>query len=87
MADEQKGLKDRTLQAYYEELGSTYSSKGWAFFIEDLEKLHAAANTLEGIETMEALHFRRGQIDMIRKIAAQPAIAAAAYAALLDGDE
>jgi len=81
------GLKDRELQAYYETLGAMYSSKGWALFVDDLDKIHGAANTLEGIESMEALYFRRGQIDIIRKIVAQPAIAAAAYDTLLAGEE
>lgn len=86
MSEQPQGLKDRKLQEYYEELASTYGSKGWAFIISDLEKLHDEANTLNGIESMEGLHFRRGQIDIIKKIVAQPAIVAAAYQMLLDGE-
>ena len=83
MAD---GLKDRNLQDYYESMGSMYSSKGWAYLTEDLTKIFDEANTLTGIDSMEALHFRRGQIDIIHKIVAQPAVIEAAYQILLDDE-
>lgn len=86
MANEQKGLKDRELQTYYEELASMFTSKGWTFFVEDLKKLYDVANAIDGISSMEALNFRLGQRDILAKIAAQPAVVAAAYEDLLEGD-
>ena len=84
MVDEaQQGLKDRNLQDYYESMLSMFGEKGWKYLTEDLKKLFDAANSLDGIETMEQLHFRRGQIDVIRKIVAQPAIVQNAYDLML----
>jgi hypothetical protein len=88
MADNpQAGLKDRNLQGYYEALAETFGTPGWEFLMEDLQKLYDAAHTIEGINTMEELAFRRGQIDIIKLIVAQPAVAAAAYDALLEEDD
>lgn len=84
MAD---GLKDRDLQKYYEDLLSMFSSPGWKHFTEDLAKLNLAADTLTGIDTMEQLHFRRGQVDIMKKIVAQPFVTQAAYDQLLAAEE
>lgn len=84
MAD---GLKDRNLQDYYESLLAMFSTTGWKYIAEDLEKLHAAANTLDGIVTQSDLDFRRGQIDILRFLATQPAVTAAAYDTLLAEDK
>ena len=85
MADNpQAGLKDRKTQAYYEALAETFATPGWAFLMEDLQKLYDAAHAIEGINTMEELSFRRGQIDIIKLLVAQPAVAAAAYDAMLE---
>ena len=83
MAD---GLKDRKLQDYYESMGAMYSSKGWDYLVEDLTKILEEANTLNGVDSMESLHFRRGQIDIIHKIITQPAVIEVAYQTLLDDD-
>jgi len=87
MADNpQAGLKDRNLQEYYEALVALFAMPGWQFLMEDFQRIYDAAQTIEGIETMEQLHFRRGQIDIIKLIVAQPAVAAAAYDTLLEED-
>lgn len=85
MADEaQGGLKDRDMQKYYEALIEMFTTPGWEYLTQDLQRLYDAAHTLEGVETMELLHFRRGQIDILKMIAAQPAVIRAAYDMLLE---
>lgn len=87
MADNpQAGLKDRNLQDYYESMESMFATPGWKYLTEDLEKVYAAAHTLEGVETMEQLHYRRGQIDVLKLVVGQPAVISAAYE-MLKADE
>jgi hypothetical protein len=83
VGDEQKGLKDRELQKHYEDLLSLYSSPAWERFADDMAKLLETARTIDGVETIEMLYFRRGQIDIISKILAQPDVTRAAYDMLL----
>lgn len=86
MAESQQGLKDRDLQHYYESMLSMFVTPGWKYLTEDLQKLFDAGNSLQDIESMEDLHLRRGQIDMIRKVVAQPEVIRAAYDLLLAED-
>ena len=61
-------MKDKELQQYYEESFSTFSSKGWRFFIEDLTTLLEALNEFDSVENVETLYFRKGQLDIIKLI-------------------
>ena len=86
MTEATQGLKDRDLQKYYEALLAMYSTPGWVYVTEDLQKIYDTGNSLEGIGSMEELHFRRGQIDIIRQIVAQPLVVRAAYDLMLMED-
>ena len=87
MADDaQAGLKDRDMQTYYEALIAMFASPGWKFLTEDLQRIYDATHTIEGIETLEQLTFRRGQIDILKTIVAQPAVVTAAYDVLLEDE-
>ena len=87
MTDEaQQGLKDRDLQHYYESMEEMFTTPGWKYLLEDLQKVYEAAHTIEGIETMEQLQYRRGQIDILKLIAGQPAVISAAYEQLKADD-
>ena len=88
MADEaQQGLKDRDLQDYYESMQRMFETKGWKYLSEDLNKLYVAADSLNGIASMDDLSFRKGQLDVLYKVIAQPEVIAGAYAVLLDNDQ
>jgi len=86
MAEQTAGLQDRDLQKYYEALLALYAMPGWTYLTEDLQKLYDAGNSLEGIGSLEELHYRRGQLVIIKQIVAQPAVTHAAYETLLDED-
>ena len=86
MSEAQQGLKDRDLQKYYEAMLELFTTPGWKYLVEDLAKIHEAGNTLQGITDMEKLHFRRGQLDIIEKTLAQPAVVRAAYDTMLAED-
>lgn len=87
MSEEQRGLKDRELQRHYEDLLAMYSSPGWERFETSLKELFNTANTLDGVNTEGELKFRRGQMDILHKLIAQPAVTKAAYDALLESDD
>jgi len=87
MTEQTAGLKDRDLQSYYEALIAMYAMPGWVYLTEDLQKIYDVANSLEGVGSMEELHFRRGQIAIIKSLVVQPAVTSAAYDTLLDEDK
>ena len=82
----QAGLKDRNMQKYYESMLDMFTTPGWQYLTEDLKRIYDAAHTLEGVETMEQLNHRRGQIDILKLVAAQPAVIRAAYDMLLEDE-
>ena len=84
--DAQQGLKDRNLQHYYESMEEMFTTPGWKYLLEDLQRIYEIAHTIEGIETAEQLHYRRGQIDILKLVAGQPAVISAAYEQLKDDD-
>ena len=87
MANEaQQGLKDRDLQKYYEAMLELFSTPGWNYLQEDLTRLLDEGNTLNGIESMEDLHVRRGTVHILKYMLAQPVVVRAAYDTLLAED-
>lgn len=61
-------IKDQELQTYYEESFDCFASKGWTFFIEDMETLQKAIDDLESVNDIQNLYFRKGQLDILRLI-------------------
>ena len=61
-------MKDKELSDYYEESFSTFSTRGWKYFLEDMETLLEALNEFESVENIETLYFRKGQLDIIKLI-------------------
>ena len=87
MAEQTAGLQDRDMQKYYEAMLALYSMPGWVYLTEDLQKLYDAGNNLEGIASMEELHYRRGQLAIIKTIVVQPAVTRAAYDNAIDEEQ
>lgn len=57
---------DKALQHYYEERFSTMSTKGWSDLMEDVDKMIETYDNVAAIETLENLHFKKGQLDILR---------------------
>ena len=61
-------MQDKELQEYYEESFDTFASRGWKYFIEDMETLITALNEFDTVEDVETLWFRKGQLDILKLI-------------------
>ena len=57
---------DKALQQYYEERFNMMSTQGWQDLIEDAEKMIETYDNVSAIETIENLHFKKGQLDILR---------------------
>ena len=53
------------LQQYYEESFSMFTSKGWTYLMEDLQKIKDSINNLSLVLDAHDLYFRKGQLDIL----------------------
>ena len=56
---------DKELATYYEETFSTMSTKGWAFLIEDFNKLKQELENIRTVKDAQSLSYRQGQLDIL----------------------
>ena len=56
------------LQQYYERRLSMMGDPAWKDLMEDVEAMIESTNTLEGIESLEKLHFRKGELSIMKWI-------------------
>lgn len=56
---------DKELQVYYEESFSTMSTKGWAFLMEDFDKLKQELENIRTVKDAQSLSYRQGQLDIL----------------------
>lgn len=56
---------DKELQVYYEETFSTMSTQGWAFLIEDFNKLKQELENIRTVKDAQSLSYRQGQLDIL----------------------
>jgi hypothetical protein len=53
------------LQKYYENRFGMMATQGWTDLIEDVELMIKSTDTVNGIETKEQLHFRKGELSIM----------------------
>lgn len=53
------------LQKYYEARMEMTSSQGWKDLMEDVEMMKKATDSLSGVDTVEKLHFRKGELSLM----------------------
>ena len=53
------------LQKYYESSFEMFSSEGWKYLMEDLEKLKQQVENIRTVEDAQTLHYRQGQLDIL----------------------
>lgn len=57
---------NKELQDYYDNRFSMMVSKGWKDLMEDVENMLHATNTLDNVDSVEKLHFRRGEVSIMK---------------------
>ena len=78
---------DRELQAYYEDRFELMSLDGWKELIKDVKVMLDVTNTLSGIDTVEKLHFRKGEISIMNWLLSLQTISEETYALLMKGED
>lgn len=74
------------LQKYYEARLSMMSEQSWTELMEDVEQMLAATNDLSAVQDEKALHFRRGEISIMRWLLSLQPVSEQAYQQLKDED-
>lgn len=59
---------NRELQDYYENRFAMMAMPGWKDLLEDLQLMIDSTDTIGGIETIEQLHFRKGEMSIMNWI-------------------
>ncbi len=57
---------DKELQVYYENRLSMMADPAWADLMEDVQNMLNATNDISAIQDEKTLHFRRGEISIMR---------------------
>lgn len=60
--------KDLNLEKHYEEMFSMFSTYGWEYIVGQAESLVRVYSNLDNIRTADELHFRKGQLDILKWI-------------------
>lgn len=56
---------NRELQDYYENRFSMTATQGWRDLLEDIDLMLSSTDTVKGVETVEHLHFRKGEVSIM----------------------
>ena len=56
---------NRELQNYYENRFSMMVTPGWQDLLEDIDLMLSSTDTVKGVETVEQLHFRKGEVSIM----------------------
>jgi hypothetical protein len=56
---------NRELQDYYENRFSMMATPGWQDLLEDIDLMLSSTDTVKGVETVEQLHFRKGEVSIM----------------------
>jgi hypothetical protein len=56
---------NRELQDYYENRFAMMATLGWQNLLEDIDLMLSSTDTVKGVETVEQLHFRKGEVSIM----------------------
>ena len=57
---------NREIQDYYENRLSLFSTKGWKDLMDDVQDIAKATNDISSVMDEKTLHFRRGELSIMR---------------------
>lgn len=75
------------LQSYYESRMFMFSEKAWRDLVEDVQGMLDATNDISGIDDEKTLHFRKGEISIMRWILSLEDMTSEAYEQLKAEDK
>ena len=78
---------DKELQRYYEERFSMMVTAGWADLMEDLKVMLDQYSNIDSVNTDDTLHFRKGQVDILKYILGLKELSERSYEELQDGPQ
>jgi phage protein U len=67
------------LQTYYEQRLSMMGDPAWVDLMEDVQQMLDATNSIESIQDEKTLHFRRGEVSMMRWMLSLKQVSEQAY--------
>lgn len=70
---------DSKLEDYYMHRFQMMGSQGWNDLLEDIRVMKESYESLSTINTLEELHFRKGQLDIIEWVLGLRAVSEATY--------
>lgn len=69
----------KDLLDYYENRFEMTATPGWAQLLEDVQKMRDAYSNIGGISTLENLHYKKGQLDILDWILSLRTVSEEAY--------
>lgn len=70
---------DIALRKYYENRIAMMGDVAWKQLVEDVQEMLTVANRLDGIKDEATLHFRRGELNMMRWVLSLEEVSRGAY--------
>ena len=78
---------DEALKRYYENRMSMMSEEAWTDLMEDVQNMFNATNDVSAIQDEKTLHFRRGELSIMRWLLNLKGMSETAYQQQKDDNE
>lgn len=72
-------MDNTDVQKQFDDYFDLFSRPGWALFMEDIDGMIEAMDSLEYVTSMEDLHDKKGQLKILKRMAGFRATMEAAY--------
>ena len=76
-----------SLAKYYEDRESMMITRGWSDLMDDVQKMFDATNDITSVQDEKTLHYRRGELSMMRWLLALKEVSEETYQQLKEDDE
>ena len=70
---------DPSLAKYYEDRESMMITRGWSDLMDDVQKMFDATNDITSVQDEKTLHYRRGELSMMRWLLALKEVSEETY--------
>lgn len=80
-------MVNNELQRYYELRFDMFASQGWKDLMDDVERMLQSTNDISSIIDEKTLHFKRGEISMMRWMLSLQEVSEQTYKQLNEDDE